>query len=576
MLEQRELKLIKIKADLESQEYDSAINSLYELLEEKDYCPEAVYLLAQTAFLNGNLDAAENLSQELLLEDPDNQSYLSLYRKTEDAIQENKLTKPLLTSFDDAYQKKEFFNILKYGYQLLKYKSQALRTHTMLADTLFTMGKARLAHNHILKALEIDPHNKGLLSCTVSYLHYTHDSTNAEVKHFAEIYGQKAFPEYQGKEYTEFPLLNLQEKKLRIGFISGDFKSHVVVLWIGNLIPKLQENGLDIFCYCNNEKDSITEIWSKQANHWRDIQNLNDIEAAKLIHQDQINILIDLSGHTALNRLGVMALRPAPVQACWLGNSGPIGLKSINCCISDVKHVPKEDDIYLEKIYRLPKYASSFNVVEAFNLSQEKALVPYKKNGFITFGCLSNMIKLNTNCFDIWVKILKTVPNSRLYLCNHALQQDDTHKYIKNYFYHKGINDKQLILEGATNKNRNEYLNYYNNIDVYLDSFPLGASTTCIDSAFMGVPVIGLRGERILHRMSAEIMNTLGHEELIAENYSDYIKKAVEFSLSPDLIDYYRNQLRESLFNSVIVNVNDFAKDFTEALKSMWSEFCKV
>ena len=186
------------------------------------------------------------------------------------------------------------------------------------------------------------------------------------------------------------------------------------------------------------------------------------------------------------------------------------------------------------------------------------------------------MIKLNTNCFDIWIKILKAVPNSRLYLCNHALQQDDTHKYIKNYFYHKGIDDKQLILEGATNKNRNEYLNYYNNIDVYLDSFPLGASTTCIDSAFMGVPLIGLRGERILHRMSAEIMNTLGHEELIAENYNDYIKKAVEFSLSPDLIDYYRNQLRESLFNSAIVDVNDFAKDFTEAMKSMWSEFSEV
>ncbi len=156
MLEQRELKLIKIKADLESQEYDSAINSLYELLEEKDYCPEAVYLLAQTAFLNGNLDAAENLSQELLLEDPDNQSYLSFYKKTENAIRENKLIKALLTSFDDAYQRKEYFNILKYGYQLLKYKSQALRTHRILAETLFTMGKARLAHNHILKALEID------------------------------------------------------------------------------------------------------------------------------------------------------------------------------------------------------------------------------------------------------------------------------------------------------------------------------------------------------------------------------------------------------------------------------------
>ena len=118
MLEQRELKLIKIKADLESQRYDSAINSLYELLEEKNYCPEAVYLLAQTAFLNGNLDAAANLSQELLLEDPDNQSYLSFYKKTENAIYENKLTKALLTSFNDAYQKKEYFNILKYGYQL--------------------------------------------------------------------------------------------------------------------------------------------------------------------------------------------------------------------------------------------------------------------------------------------------------------------------------------------------------------------------------------------------------------------------------------------------------------------------
>lgn len=564
-----------IESDLNKGKYDDAIYKLNELLEknlDNKNLTDVLFLLAKVSLQIKQFDYAQTLISELLTEEPLNEKYLSFQSEVQNTITEQILS----DKFEEAHNKEQIFNILKYGYQLLKYQKFPLRTHMILSEILFSMGKARLAHNHVLKALEYDPNNKDLLDNMVSYLHYTCDSDYLEIKKFAKQYSLRAFPEHKGKEYKTFPQLDFNKKnKLRIGFISGDFKSHVISLWIGNFFPKLQENNLEIFCYCNNEWDHVTTLWTQRCNFWRDIRNLNDEDAANLIHKDRINILIDLSGHTTLNRLGIIALRPAPVQTCWLGNCSPIGIKTLDYTLVDSYSVPPrpQRDLYLEKVYRLPNIMCSFNFAETFPAKLESTLRPYRANGFVTFGCLNNMIKLNKECFDTWIEILKATPNSKLYLCNHALKHSNIQEYIKNYFSCKHIAKDRLILKEANNVTRNEYLNYFKNIDIYLDTFPIGAGTTCIDALFMGVPIINLEGEHLLHRMPSTILQITKNIDLIAKCREDYISKAINLWNSRELIDRYNKNLRTSLLISEIAKVNEFAKDFSDAMRNIWRRF---
>jgi predicted O-linked N-acetylglucosamine transferase (SPINDLY family) len=564
--------LIKeIETDVSNQNFDIALSKLNPLISDDSSNPQAVYLLAKIAFLNGRLEAALTMIENLIQISGYEHDYIKLHEEINNKISEIELS----NKFEEAYSKNEVFNILKYGYHVLKYQNAPLKTHMILSETLFSMGKAQLAHKHVSKALELAPDNKDLLDNVISYLHYIPDTDQDLILHYAEMIKSRAYQDYQENKNHSFThlALNPDRKVLRVGFVSGDFKSHALFLWIGNLFSKLKQYNLEVYCYCNNPEDHITPIWSRQATEWVNIMEMDDHTVAESIKTSKIDVLVDLSGHTTLNRLGIFALKPSPIQISWLGQSGPIGVEGIDYIISDKNLLLEgEEKFYFEKIYQMPDFYSSFNIDEGCYLSRELKPSPYKKNDYVSFGCFNNMIKLNTECFKTWIKILKSIPDSRLHLKNHGLANKDIQTYVKKFFSKCGIDSSRLILEPAS-QTRGEYLNSYYEVDICLDPFPIGGCTTSIDALFIGVPIICLYGNKMPHRMTASILQNLNYSELISYNKEEYIQKAVELAHSKEQIDYYRASIRDTFLKSNITNSNKFAQDFSIALKQMWKEF---
>jgi predicted O-linked N-acetylglucosamine transferase (SPINDLY family) len=566
-----DLLIKEIESDISNQNFDVAITKLNPLINDDSFSPQAIYLLAKVAFLNGRLEAALKIVENLLLTSGNEHEYINLHEEINRKITEIELS----NKFEEAHSRNEVFNILKYGYQVLKYQNVPLRTHMILSETLFSMGKAQLAHEHVLKALELAPENKDLLDNLVSYLHYIPDTSQELILHYAKMVKSSTYQNYQGSKNHTFTHLDLNPDReiLRVGFVSGDFKGHALFLWIGNLFSKLKQCNLEVYCYCNNPEDHITPTWSKQATEWINIMEMDDHRVADSIRASKIDILVDLSGHTTLNRLGIFALKPSPIQISWLGQSGPIGVNGIDYIISDNNFfLEGEEKFYLEKIYRMPDFYSSFNVDDGCYLDRELRPSPYKKNGYISFGCFNNMIKLNTECFKTWIKILQSVPDSRLHLKNHGLANNDIQNYVRKFFNKRGIDSSRLILEPAS-QTRGEYLNSYYEVDICLDPFPIGGCTTSIDALFVGLPIICLYGNKMPHRSTASILKNLNYSELISYSKEEYIQKAVQLAHSKEKIDYYRASMRDSFLKSNIANSSKFAKDFSNALRQMWREF---
>jgi protein O-GlcNAc transferase len=563
--------LKEIESDVDNQNFDAAIVKLNPLISDDSSSPQAVYLLAKIAFLNGRLEAALSMIENLIHTSGYEHEYINLHEEINRKITEVKLSK----KFEEAHSRNEVFNILKYGYQVLRYQDAPLRTHMILSETLFSMGKAQLAHEHVLKALELAPENKDLLDNLVSYLHYIPGTSQELILHYAKMVKSSTYQNYQENKNHSFTHLDLNPDReiLRVGFVSGDFKGHALFLWIGNLFSKLKQYNLEVYCYCNNPEDHITPIWSKQATEWLNIMEMDDHRVAESIKASKIDILVDLSGHTTLNRLGIFALKPSPIQISWLGQSGPIGVNGIDYIISDNNFfLEGEEKFYFEKIYRMPDFYSSFNIDDGCYLDREIKPSPYKKNGYVSFGCFNNMIKLNTECFKTWIKILQSVPDSRLHLKNHGLANKDIQNYVRKFFNKRGIDSSRLILEPAS-QTRGEYLNSYYEVDICLDPFPIGGCTTSIDALFVGLPIICLYGNKMPHRSTASILKNLNYPELISYTKDEYIQKAVELAHSKEQIDYYRASLRDTFLKSNIANSNKFAQDFSIALRQMWKDY---
>ena len=491
--------------------------------------------------------------------------------KTSDNNKSRKLEQVNLRLFHRYNSQGKYFKTLKIAHRLLAIPKLKAVAHGFIADILFRYGKSSLAHDHIKKSIEASKNNYEIFNTLVGYAHYKEYSSGEEILEQAKYFSQNLFKELQPKNRFSFNLKRTQTT-LKVGFISADFKGHALFLWIGDIFPELQKNNIEVFSYCNNDHDDITGRWQDKSNHWRDIKDLQDDEVQKIILEDQVDILIDLSGHTKGNRLGVFARRAAPIQMSWLGQAGPIGVNTMDYIVSDETLIPKEKQkFYLEKICYMPDYISVFNLKEACNLFREIKGYPKRENGFTTYGCFNNCIKVNTRSIKLWSKILKQDPGAQLYIKNHALANEDVDKYLKYKFKQEGILDR--VYFEAASKTRGDYLDCYNRIDIHLDPIPVGGGTTTIDSIFMGVPVITLCGEQMSHRASSSIFTSLNHTELIAYSEEEYIKLALNLSKNEEQIAKYRHNLRNEFLKSPLVDTQKFARDFSSKLFECWQEY---
>ena len=342
------------------------------------------------------------------------------------------------------------------------------------------------------------------------------------------------------------------EGRIRIGYVSADFREHAVVRFVLPVLERHNRQDFDIFCYANNsEVDHVTARIRQMPVTWRNISTLDDVQVAQLVKQDRIDILIDLSGHTRGNRLGVFALQPAPIQATWLGYLNTTGMSAMGYRFTDSMMDPPHvaDAFHAEKLIRLNPSSWCYRPPDD---APDIGKAPCEANLHVTFGSFNHVAKLNLEVLNCWAQVLAACPGSRLKIC--GIPDMQAAQRIVQPFHELGIGSERIQI--LPRLPRLELLSEMSNTDIALDPFPYcGGATTC-ESLWMGLPVVALAGDFGFSRSSSAILTQAGFPDCIANSREDYIDKAVAMAESG--VGALRNSMRERLQSSVLMNETGF------------------
>ncbi|WP_049630797.1 tetratricopeptide repeat protein [Cellvibrio sp. pealriver] len=366
------------------------------------------------------------------------------------------------------------------------------------------------------------------------------------------------------------PLKN--DVKIRIGFVSGDLRKHAVMFFLEGLLRNIDKNQFELIAYSTQpEEDEVTHRIKSHFIKWQPIFGKSDQAAANIIYQDAVHILFDLSGHTAHNRLPVFAYKPAPIQVTWAGYPATTGMDEMDYILADKYLVPAgQEQQFVENVWRFPEVSGCFApLIDDIPVGDLPAL----KNGYITFGCLNNLIKMNDDVVEVWSQVLHAVPNSKLFLQAYQLSEPSVLKKTYVRYAAHGIPPDRLILEGKTP--RLDYFKSYNKIDIALDPFPCPGGTTTADTLWMSVPVLTLKGHDYWGRFGEAIANYVGQPEWVAQDKQDYVRKAAHFAADIDLLKEMRQTLRTKALASPLFDAPRFTRNFESVLKGMLEKWQK-
>ncbi len=357
-------------------------------------------------------------------------------------------------------------------------------------------------------------------------------------------------------------------RRLRIGYVSPDFHAHPVGRFILPLLAAHDHKQFEIYCYASVlYPDSTTARIQRHADVWRNIRTLSNEEAAKLIREDRIDILVDLSMHTAKNRLLLFARKPAPIQATYLAYPGTSGLDTIDYRITDPHLDPpgSADERYTERSIRLDE---TYWCYEPAMESPEVNRLPAIAKGFVTFACLNNFCKNSAAAIQTWCRILAAVPNSRLLLYAAIGSHRDA---VCQKLSESGIDPNRLNFVDRVPFS--QYMQQYHNIDIGLDPFPYVGGTTTCDALWMGVPVVTLGGQTAISRGGVSILTNVGIPELIAESPDQYVRLAADLAGDLPRLTHLRSNLREKMRMSPLMDAPRFARNMEKAYREMWMTF---
>jgi predicted O-linked N-acetylglucosamine transferase (SPINDLY family) len=363
------------------------------------------------------------------------------------------------------------------------------------------------------------------------------------------------------------------DRRLRIGYVSPDFRCHSVAFFFEGLLEDHDRSQVEAFCYAEVIKpDAVTVRMGQSADHWRKIIGLADAELADLIRADSIDILVDLAGHTANNRLPVFARKPAPVQVTWLGYPNTTGLDTIDYRLTDALADPvgSGEELYTEQLVRLPRSGWCYR---PFGQSPPVGAPPVHDTGYITYGCFNAMPKINDPLLELWAKILLAVPGSRLLLKNSALAEPSVRQRISAMLGQAGIGPERLQVLGRV-PDIAAHLACYGRVDIALDTFPYHGTTTTCEALWMGVPVVTLAGQTHVSRVGVSLLSNLGLTELIAASSEEYVNLAVYLAKDLPRLAHLRSTLRERMERSPLMDASGFAREIEAAFREMWRTWC--
>ena len=451
----------------------------------------------------------------------------------------------------------------------IEYNPDEEKVYNNLGNLYNNLGKYNEATKAYKKAIEIKSdyaraHSNLLLN--ISYkINLDHEEYLKEAKNFRISCEPK-------KKFLFKYNFEKNPTKLKLGFVSADFGNHPGGFFTLSTLRELIKKNFELIAYSTNDrKDEFSHHFKTLFLKWHSIEKEKDEKIVETISKDGIHILIDLQGHSAKNRLPVFINKPAPIQLSWLGQ-GSTGIPEIDYFIGSPHVTPKdEENHFIEKILRLPEIPMCFTPPD---FDVEINTLPALKNNFITFGCINKLTKINNDVILLWSKVLYLVKGSKILLKNKDLEDKEVFAKTLQKFKENNINEDRIILEGGS-KSRIELLKTYNRIDIALDPFPFQGNTSTVESVWMGVPVITLKGNRYLFHFGESINSNLNMNNWIANNHEEYISKSLEFASDIKQLSKIRKTLRQIALKSPVFDAKRFSEHLSDMLWDIWGKFKK-
>ncbi len=439
--------------------------------------------------------------------------------------------------------------------------------HSGLGAVYMAQGKLDAARAEWEQALELYPNYADARSNLLLSLNYRSDITAEESlaahRKWDEAHGAGSAPESAPPANDRDPA-----RRLKVGYVSGDFRIHPGGYFLAGVLPAHDPASVEVFCYSNSPyaDDAMTTRIRQAVPNWRSIRGISEVDAAEMIRADGIDILVDLSGHTAHNRLRVFALKPAPVRASWLGYPNTTGLAAMDYLVTDAATSPPESAAWMsEALVRLPHGRLCY-APPAY--APEPAPPPSEARGYVTFGSFNNLTKVGPQVVRLWAAVLKAAPGSRLLLKWPALGQETTREGLLQAFAAEGIGAERLELRPYSP--HEQMLGEYADMDVALDPFPFGGGLTSAEALWMGVPVVTLPGATPASRQTLAFLKAVDLEDLAAPSPEAYVERAVALAGDIGRRKALRAALRDRMAASPLTDGKAFVPALEAAYRQMW------
>ena len=533
---------------------------------------DATAVNAEVALYSGRIDEAEELAGKVLRIQPRHPrarmvlaGLAALEFRLDDEI-------PLLADLiEELTYKAKVLGEEDPSYAI--YHQMLKRARGWLADALYLAGEAKGAAHELLMSSRLadetdeaaDLYSKYLFMRNYRYLGAKDGRLKAE--HYESL--------LDVHPYKHDNAVRTARRKLRIGYISPDFREHSVSYFLPPLLRHFDGEQFMVFCYATGRSDAVTERLRTRRVTWRDLRGRPPRTAARLIAEDKIDILVDLSGHSQDNALPIMAHRPAPVQVSGIGYTNTTGLRAIDYFLSDEICIPKGDTAaeagFVERILRL-SHSHLCYAPELIRVMPEAGYEPpMRKNGYVTFGSFNNFAKVTDETLLLWRGILESVRDSKLVIKGKIASIDAGINFAKKRFSMLSYDLARVEFRPYSP----DYLEQYRDIDIALDTAPYNGGLTTCEALYMGVPVISLRGRTHGSRFGASILTNAGVRELVAENDINYVRRAVQLAETPKLLEAYHMGLRANMKRSPLMNIEGYMEELETAYQEIWENFCK-
>lgn len=439
-----------------------------------------------------------------------------------------------------------------------------------LATLEISLGNVQRGIALAREAVEKEPGKANVHSSFLANLHYQPELNPQSLFEEHRRWGQiHAAAEKAGKSHANDPD---PDRKLKLGYISADFRRHPVAFFLEPLLDAHDRENVELYGYANViSPDGTTERLRKKFDHYRDICGVEDRQVVRLIEQDRIDILVDLGGHTNDNRLTVLAYKPAPVQVEYLGYFETTGMEQIDYFLTDeLISPPQSQRFHTEKLACLP---DGFLCYRPPDCAPPVAPLPAAQNGHLTFGVFGNNRKFNPFVLSLWAQVLKNCENSRLLLMFQGGQDRQLKEHYLGQFGRLAIARNRVEIRGR--KPLAEYLKTYGEVDLMLDTYPYNGGTTTCDALWMGVPVVSLVGEHHMSRVGLSILSNLGMGLFATPTADKFLARIASVSGNIESLAKIRASLRQRMAVSGLCDAGAFAKKVEAAYRQMWRKWCR-